>query len=212
MSLSLKKRLEKQTHREQQRRLHQTMASKIEAKRGVPNHGGTFTEEECIALRQTIRQLTLSHNQVIQALDGYQKLDVADKALESHYMLRGLIELLTLKGIFTPEEVQTVMTKVQTQDLEWTPKPEPAVAEMGDVLLIKFQLFDGETLVDDQTASPFAYPLGSHVFTCDEALVGMKAGEQRTTTTVMREHFRMPQYAGKELTIVVLCSGVMLKK
>lgn len=204
------KKQEKKARRDKRKSKLHEMATRFEKGRSAPNFG--ISEAESLQMRKQIQDLTLSHNSVVSAMESFQNLNVPDKAIEAHYMLSTVISLLVEKGIFTAEDVQRCATKVQVDDLGWTPKPEPAIAEIGDILLIKFQIFDGQTLVDDQTGSPFAYTLGSNALSCDEALVGMKAGEQRTATATFGEGFKHKDYIGKELTIVVLCTAVMLSK
>lgn len=167
-----------------------------------------MTESELLQMRHTVNDLIKSHNQVVGKVEQYEKHGVAEKAMESHYLLNTLVELLVEKGIFTAEDVQRVATRVQLKDLGLTEKDGPS--ETGDVILIKFQVFDGDKLLDDQTKAPFNYVLGSGHLSCEPALVGIKKGEQRTTTVVFGPKWKLPEYAGKELTMVVLCTGVMI--
>lgn len=171
-----------------------------------------MSEEEALQLRKTVTDLVNSHNGVIQSLDSFQKLDVPEKAIEAHYMLSTIIELLVKKGIFTAEDVKAVAERVQLTDLGWTAKPEPAVAELGDIIRIKFQLFDGDRMVDDQSGEPFAYTMGSNNLSCEKDFLGMKVGEQRTCSVVFGDGFKLKEYIGRELKMVVLCSGIMQSK
>lgn len=176
-------------------------------RRGLPNTG--WSEEEALKLRHTVNSQTVSLNQCVAELDGYRELGVADRAVEAHYMLTTLLELCVEKGLFTKEDLARVAQRVQLKDLGWQAKPEGSQAEMGDILSIKFQVFDGDNLVDDQSAAPASYTLGCQTLSCDEQLVGIKVGEQRTVTGKFAA-FKIPELVGKELKIVVLCVGLMI--
>lgn len=180
----------------------------MEASRGTPNHG--VSEEATLKRFQQLDKLVASHNEVVDTLDRFKQLGVADRALESHYMLSTILELCAEKGLFTAEDIQRVAARVQMRDMGMKPKPEGTVAEMGDRLVIKFQILDGDKVVEDQSQAPCEYELGSQGLGCDEALVGMKVGEQRSVPGKVRQGFHLPELVGKDLTMVVLLVSIMV--
>jgi trigger factor len=76
----------------------------------------------------------------------------------------------------------------------------------GDVLLVDIEGFDGETAIDDLTASALSYELGTDGMLpgFDEAVSGAAAGETRTFTFTPE----VGEYEGVPLTVNATVSGV----
>lgn len=187
-------------------------ADKSAARSGAPNHG--ISESTLLEMRMRVEELTRSNNQLVEELDAMKKLDVPAKALESHYMLRAVITLLVQKGVFNEPEMQDLVQVMHLADSGLFPKegPQASVVEPGDVALLRFKIFDGGDLVDEEEA-PVAYDVGSNRFgVSDEQLVGMRREETRTITGRMLPGYRVPKIVGRDVTIRVACDGVMMRR
>lgn len=159
-----------------------------------------------------VDELVKSNNNLVRAIAKLNEEKVVERAVEAHYMMSTICQLLVDKNLCTAEEIQSLSEKLQTTDLGLVDKPDKTVAE-GDTILMKFKLFDGDTLVDDQWEAPLAYTVGSKGLPFDDAMMGMVVGEQRMITTKFGQGFKFKEYIDKPLTVQLACFGVkMIKK
>lgn len=181
------------------------MSDKRLQHRGAPNFG--IKEEDLLTMKQKIQELVVSNNMLVNEIKKYRDSNVIDRAAESHYMIQVVMRLLVDKGICSEEEIGNLAQEVQTKDAGLVDKAN-GVAESGDVIYIKFLLYDGQELVDDQSKSILAYQMGSNGLPCDDSLIGMNVGETRMCDVVFQKGFKFEHLIGKTLQMQVTCCGV----
>lgn len=204
-------RKEAKRARRDKRKSNLAVKAGIVERRGLPNNGIVSPEEELLKLRNQVNELTRSLNLVVSELEEFRKLRVAERACEAYYMAKTNLDLAIEKQLFSREDVARVAEREQLNDLGWTPRPAGSAAEMGDVMNIKFKIFDGETLVQDETAAPVAYNLGSQALNCDDQMVGMIAGETREVTCHFGPLAKRRDIVGKSLSMTVQCISLMVE-
>lgn len=179
------------------------------AERGAPDFGAK--EADILNMKQQIRALTASNNVLVRKLREFDEQKVVERVTESHYMVQTIMTLLVSKGFCTDEEVRQLAYSIQQADIGLENK-ENEVVELGDVMLMKFEIYDGETVVDSQMESVLAYLVGCGGLPCEEGMIGMRAGEARMFDVTFGENFRKKELIGRPLRMNVLCVGVKRKK
>lgn len=185
------------------------LSDRRKAASGVPNFG--ITDEKIAKMALTIDELVKSNNSMVKTIEQLKANNVIDKAVESHYMMSTIMSILVQKKICTEQEIQQIAETIQLDDLGLVEK-ENKTAEFGDHVMIKFKLFDGDKLVDDQTQAPLAYVIGSKGLPCEDAIKGMIVGESRMIDVTFGQGFKLPEYVNKPLRMQVACVGVKSKK
>lgn len=181
------------------------LSDKRKAAVGAPNFG--INEQTVLQMKLKVDELVNSNNKLVKAIDEFNKHNVVERSVEAHYMANTIIKILLDKGICTEKEVQDIAESLQAKDLGLADKSN-STAELGDHMLIKFKLFDNGKVVDDQTTSPLAYVLGSKGLPGEDAMVGMKVGEQRMIDVTFGEGFKFKEYVNKPLQMQLACVGV----
>jgi hypothetical protein len=185
------------------------LSDRRKATQGVPNFG--INEEKIAHMALQLKDLVDSNNRMVKTIDDLKKNNVVEKCLEAHYMMSTILSILVSKKICTEQDIQSIAESIQMDDLGLVEK-ENKIAEPGDHMMIKFKIFDGDTLVDDQSATPLAYVVGSKGLPCDDGLQGMAVGENRLLDVTFGKGFKFQQYVGKPLRMQVSCVGVKTKK
>lgn len=193
-------------NRQQRREMLRQQSQKRQNQMGAPNFG--VSEKKLLAWGQMTEDLRNSNNKMVGAIQELNDKRIVDKALESHYMMLMLTELLVEKGIFTQAEIQAKAEAIQGADLGLLDKAKDSVVEPGDHMLMKFKLFDGDKLVDSQWDAPVAYIVGSKDFNCEDGMIGMRVGEVRTLSITFGQGFKFKEYVNKPLTIQIACVGL----
>lgn len=202
-------KLEKKKARREEKKKKLIAMSDVRAKRvGAPNFG--FKEGDFIKMSQTVMELVKSNNQMVGQVKELMSVNVIEKTLEAHYMMQAFMKIIIDKGLITQEELFALARDIQTRSEGLVDKPEQTVA-VGDTILMKFKIYDGETIVDDQTNSVLAYDVGTKALPCDEGMIGMKRGEVRIFDVVFGEGFRFKNLINKTLQMEVRCEGVKVK-
>ena len=185
------------------------MGQKRAQMRGAPDF--RMKESDALQMKQTVQQLAVSNNKLVEVVGQIQETKVIDRALEAHLMMQVVLGILVEKGLVTTEELNTLAQKHQMEAAGLARKADEASAEPGDVMLIRFKLFDGEKLIDDQMSQTMAYDLGSKGLPCDAGMVGMKKGEGRVFEVVFGDGFRLKDYANKPVQMHVWCVGLQVR-
>lgn len=178
----------------------------------APNFG--VSESQLLKRAAQQEQLTRSHNEVVSLVGEWQRFGVMEKALEAHLMFRALLTRLADKGIIDRADIQVLADELQYGDSGLDPKQGLAasVAELGDVLVMRFQVFDEGKIVDEE-ATPVVYDLGCDGFAaCDSQLVGIAPGETRSVTATFRPGYRVKSIVGREVTIRITCDAIKTRR
>jgi hypothetical protein len=185
------------------------MSEKRIAVRGAPNH--RVGEAELQQMRIQIADLTKAVNDLTAIVSRYETSRIEEKALEAHYMGQVLGSINVEKGVCTFDEIGQRATELQEKALGLVDKPN-GIVEMGDAVSIKFKLLHGGELVDDQTAAPLLYEMGSNALSCERGMIGMRVGEERVLDVVFGQGFTFKHLIGATLQIEIKCVGIKVGK
>lgn len=198
---------------EERKKRNEQLYKKAEKKlqeKGFPVYG--VLEPELLQMKVDMKSLIQSNNSIAQAVNDIQKkiMDLEQtigRMINDHI---GVVAYLKEKDSGAPERVSLHAQTVEFNKMNLVPK-ESGIAEEGDTILIRFQLFDGETMVDDQSKNVMAYQLGTHDLSCEDQIVGMKRGESKDMDIVFAKHPK-PELIEKILTFRLWIEDVRVKK
>jgi len=122
---------------------------------------------------------------------------------------RGL-ELQRAKSPVTSEMVDKKLEELRRSLSTVKKVEEDRPLEKGDLAVISYQGFDGETEVTDMKAGPFNVELGGDRLTPEfqEGLTGMKTGETKDIPVTMPEDLEDKNLAGKALVLRTTLSEI----
>lgn len=122
---------------------------------------------------------------------------------------RGL-ELQKARTQITAEMVDKKLAELQRSLSTVKKVEEDRPLAQGDLAVISYQGYDGETEVTDMKAGPFNVELGGDRLTPEfqEGLAGMKAGETKDIPVTMPEDLEDKKLAGKNLVLRTTLSEI----
>lgn len=198
------------TEKHDPRLLRQARLQQMSAKRlishGAPDFGAK--EGDILKLNQQVQQLTLANNNMAGEIDTYRKNGLLEKTLNNNLMLSVVLRFLTDAKICTEAEVHERCRQLQMDNAGLNDKGPGLPLEDGDTIIMVFQLFEGENLVEDQTKQDMAYKVGSKGLPCDDGMIGMQVGESRYFDVVFGEGLVRKDLIGKSLRMLVLCKAI----
>ncbi len=119
------------------------------------------------------------------------------------------IEIEKKRYVITDEEVDRFIDELREQMATFEDK-EDGVAEMGNLVIIDYEAFEGDKPIEGGKVEGATYVLGSGetVEGFDEQVVGKKVGEEfEVKVSFSKEHFNK-ELAGKEVTFKCKLKGV----
>lgn len=186
--------------------LEQKAKKRLEA-RGAPFFGAA--EKDVLQMRVQVAGLVQTNNQNVEHIKTLirERQELSEQVKEHHYMIRSLIDVVVQKELMTEKEINDRIKKRQLNDLSLIELDKNV--EVGDIVTIKFKLFDGEKVIDDRTSQSMMYEVGTSGIPCDEQLVGLKKGDQKTIESVIfGPNFKFKEHVGKPLRMELTLCGV----
>jgi len=116
-------------------------------------------------------------------------------------------------AIVTPEEVEAKLEGLRAQFAELVLKEEGTV-ELKDTAVIDFEGFKDGVAFEGGKGENHALEIGSNTFIpgFEEALVGMKSGEEKDVTLTFPENYQAEHLAGQEVVFKVKVNEIKSKQ
>lgn len=116
-------------------------------------------------------------------------------------------------AIVTPEEVEAKLEGLRTQFAELVLKEEGSV-EHKDTAIIDFEGFKDGVAFEGGKGENFSLEIGSNTFIpgFEDALVGMKSGEEKDVTLTFPENYQAEHLAGQEVVFKVKVNEIKSKQ
>lgn len=116
-------------------------------------------------------------------------------------------------AIVTPEEVEAKLEGLRTQFAELVLKEEGYV-EHKDTAIIDFEGFKDGVAFEGGKGENFSLEIGSNTFIpgFEDALVGMKSGEEKDVTLTFPENYQAEHLAGQEVVFKVKVNEIKSKQ
>jgi len=116
-------------------------------------------------------------------------------------------------AIVTPEEVEAKLEGLRAQFAELVLKEEGSV-EHKDTAIIDFEGFKDGVAFDGGKGENFSLEIGSNTFIpgFEDALVGMKSGEEKDVTLTFPENYQAEHLAGQEVVFKVKVNEIKSKQ
>lgn len=198
---------------EERKKRNEQLYKKAEKKlqdKGYPIYG--VTEPELLQMKCDMKALVQSNNNIAAAVQDLQR-----KHLESVHTVKrmindhmGVVSYLKEKDVDSPERISLYAQTHEFTAMNLITKPS-GIVEDKDTVLIRFQVLDGETIVDDQSKQVMAYTMGTHDLSCEEHIIGMKRGEYKEMPIIFAKHPN-PELVEKILKMNLWLEDVRVKK
>lgn len=198
----------------------------------------SFKEGDLIRMNQQLHELTVSHNAVGAFCDELQKFGILEKSQQLGWMHtvilralddtgkairalcgslneRGLLSEEDFKGIdtFAPSEerIRALSHQVQEKDMGFKAKEGEQIAELGDIIICNYQLYDDNDKEISTENQDMGYEIGSPGLPeiVSQGVIGMRPGELRFFEQVIFSKGLIPDgLEGRPLKMKILCKGL----
>lgn len=139
--------------------------------------------------------------------DAVQDMD-REQAKKILTILRNL--LAKKRPLITEAEIHQRCRSAQMADAGLVDKEAGHPIEEGDTIIMSFVLYEGDTVVEDQSKQDMAYRVGTKGIPCDDGMIGMSVGESRYFDVVFGEGLVKKHLVGRSLRMLVRCKGIKI--